>query len=210
MLSNVKISGADGVSASGADMIKPFTVISISSNVSENICCILSITVCIASVVMPMPPIHTVSFAPMANREIGVLMRGVGLIVYPVDSNISRNSGLSTGACCGAGMVGATGAVGENVAPLGGAVNICVFSGAGVPIFSRGGRARFISGIAGVGWGVVCVGVVAVAVLFVGVGCGAGAVFFMSRAGRVIFRKRGRTNIYSPNMVITTDAIIDM
>ena len=81
MLSNVKISGADGLSASGADMIKPFTVISMSSNVSENICCSLSITVCSASVVMPMAPIHTVSFAPMANREIGVATCGVGLIV---------------------------------------------------------------------------------------------------------------------------------
>ena len=81
MLSNVKISGADGVSASGADMIKPFTVISMSSSVSENICCILSIKVFSASVVIPVPPIHTVSFAPMANREIGVEMCGVGLIV---------------------------------------------------------------------------------------------------------------------------------
>ena len=118
------------------------------------------------------------------------------------------------GICCAAGAIGATGAVGEIVAPGGGAVNVCAVSGAGVPIFSRGGRARFISGIAGAGpgagCGVGCVGVAAAAGFFVGVVCGVGAAFFMSRAGRVILRKRGRINIYSPNMVITTDAIIDM
>ena len=114
------------------------------------------------------------------------------------------------GVCCGAGAIGATGAVGENVAPCGGAVNVCVFSGAGVPMFSRGGRARFISGIADADPGAGCFGGVAAVGFFVVVGCGVGAAFFMSRAGRVILRKRGRINIYRPNMVITTDAIIDM
>ena len=154
-VSNVNISGADGADASGAETIKPLTVISMSSRVSENIWCRLSISFCKESVVMPMPPIHTVSFAPMASNEIGVLMRGFGFTVYPADSNISRSSGLFDDGCDGVdGAVDITGATGAVV----GAANVWASLVNGVPRFRRGGRARLFSGICGAGDCCVVVG----------------------------------------------------
>lgn len=78
MLSNVNMSGAPGALASGAEIIKPFTFIIMSSRVSENIWLTVSIAFCRAVVEMPVAPIHKVSFVPIANNSVfTVPMRGL-------------------------------------------------------------------------------------------------------------------------------------
>ena len=83
-----------------------------SSNVSENIVAKRSIAVANTDSAMPTPPIHSVSFVPMASRAgLKFPICGLRFTVYPFDAKMSRSSSkLISFACvvgCGCGMDGA-------------------------------------------------------------------------------------------------------
>ena len=71
VVANVKMSGAPGDAASGAEITKPFTLIKMSSNVSAKTWFSASIADCNVRVSMPDAPIQSTSSVPIAVREIG-------------------------------------------------------------------------------------------------------------------------------------------
>lgn len=105
-LSNVNIEGIVGFLASGAEMINPCTVISISSKVSANTWRTTLIAASSRFVFIPIAPIHTVSLVPIAKRDVcNPFMFGAFLTVYPVSVNMSPKCSQSAG-CSVACLVG--------------------------------------------------------------------------------------------------------
>ena len=70
MLSNVKISGAPGALASGADITNALMFMYMSSRVSENTPAMVSTAPRNSVVVMPTAPSHNCSPVPIANRAV--------------------------------------------------------------------------------------------------------------------------------------------
>ena len=114
-LSNVKMSGDAGFVASGADIMNPCTVISMSSKVSANTCLTTFKAASKILVFMPTAPIHTFSFVPIAINDVcRPLMFGAFLTVYPASVNMSPKCIQSAGCasdCAGVNVVGVVTAV---------------------------------------------------------------------------------------------------
>lgn len=194
-----------------------------------NMLCSLSVAVFIASVEMPTAPIHRFSSAPMANNAMRTLpMRGVSLVVYPAESNISRSSGQSWGWVVAgvallasgrfhAGDAGTFKRAGRAMLGLGALMGCGAGVGVGIgSITGAGAGADSMTCVAAgvtagrgcvIGWGAgvgVGVGIAAWGVVWGGV-----FVCWMVLCANFILRMRGLTSIYSPPNNTTTATIID-